>query len=181
MHAQVPQFIDIEDRIVGPFTLKQFLYLAGGAVLIGIFYSLFALWIVVLFGIPIAGLSMALAFYQINGRPFVYYLSSFLGFGLKQRIYIWKKPLEEYDIFVAQKTTEKQPMILERITEIAQSSLKKTSWGLNLFGKKEVAPKMEAPPETAKMEDIATADALTINYKEIKAGPNVIGVEETKI
>ena len=26
----MPQFIEIEDKIIGPFTWKQFLYLAGG-------------------------------------------------------------------------------------------------------------------------------------------------------
>jgi hypothetical protein len=31
MQFQVPQFLDVEDKIIGPFTIKQFLYLAGGA------------------------------------------------------------------------------------------------------------------------------------------------------
>ena len=30
MQFQVPQFLDVEDKIIGPFTIKQFLYLAGG-------------------------------------------------------------------------------------------------------------------------------------------------------
>lgn len=157
MHAQVPQFIDIEDKIVGPFTLKQFGYIAGGGVLVGIFYMLFKISIVIIFGIPIVGLSLALAFYQINGRPFIYFLSGYLGFSLKQRIYTWKKPLEEYDIFIQQKTTEKQPLFFEKLTEFAQSSLKKAGWSLNISGKKDVLPKTEIdeqeerynmPPET---------------------------------
>jgi len=38
MQYQVPQFIEVEDRIIGPLTLKQFLYLAfAGAIL-------FVLW-----------------------------------------------------------------------------------------------------------------------------------------
>ncbi len=35
MRFEVPQFIDVEDKIFGPFTFKQFLYLAGGAGLLG--------------------------------------------------------------------------------------------------------------------------------------------------
>ena len=31
MQFQVPQFIEIEDKIIGPFTVKQFIYLVGGA------------------------------------------------------------------------------------------------------------------------------------------------------
>lgn len=157
MHAQVPQFIDIEDRIVGPLTLKQFGYIAGGTILVGIFYTLFKFYIVVIFAIPIMTLSLALAFFQINGRPFVYYLMAFLGYGIKQHIYVWKKPMEEYDIFIQQKTTERQPLFLEKITEFAQNSLKKSGWSLNIFGKKNVIPKTEIseqeerynePPET---------------------------------
>lgn len=143
MHAQVPQFIDIEDRIVGSLTLKQFGYIAGGAILVGIFYMIFQLYLVILFGIPIIGLSLALAFLQINGRSFVFYLTSYLGYGIKQHIYVWKKPMEEYDIFIQQKTTEKQPLLLEKITEFAQTSLKKAGWSLNIFGKKDVIPKID--------------------------------------
>lgn len=143
MHAQVPQFIDIEDRVVGPLTLKQFGYIAGGTVIVGIFYMFFQFYIVVLFAIPIMTLSLALAFFHINGRPFVYYLTAFLGYGIKQHIYAWKKPMEEYDIFIQQKTTEKQPLLLEKITEFAQTSLKKSGWSLNIFGKKDIVPKTE--------------------------------------
>jgi hypothetical protein len=31
MRYQVPQFIDVEDKVIGPLTIKQFIYLAGGA------------------------------------------------------------------------------------------------------------------------------------------------------
>lgn len=153
MHAQVPQFIDIEDKIIGPFTLKQFGYIAGGAILIGILYTIFTLPVVIIFGAPIAGLSLALAFYKINGRPFIYFLIGFINFGIKQHIYLWKKPLEEYDIFVLQKTTEKQPLLIEKITEFAQSNLKKAGWNLNIFGKKNVLPKTEIDEQEEKYNE----------------------------
>ncbi|KKQ58753.1 MAG: hypothetical protein US79_C0003G0054 [Parcubacteria group bacterium GW2011_GWC1_38_17] len=153
MHAQVPQFIDIEDKIVGPFTLKQFGYLAGGSIAIGIMYTVFQFYIVIILGLPIIFLSLALAFYKINGRPFIFYLMSFFNFGLKQHIYIWEKPLEEYDIFIQQKTTEKQPLIFERITEFAQTSLKKAGWSLNVFGKKTVIPQTEISEQEEKYNE----------------------------
>ena len=30
MRFEVPQFIDIEDKIIGPLTWRQFIYLGGG-------------------------------------------------------------------------------------------------------------------------------------------------------
>ena len=76
MRFQVPQFIDVEDKIFGPFTLKQFIYMAGGAsvavvavVFLGPFFGL-------VISLPIVVLAAALAFYKINNRPFVNTLES---------------------------------------------------------------------------------------------------------
>ena len=41
MRFQVPQFIEVEDKIFGPLTLKQFLYTAGGAAVGFIIWSIF--------------------------------------------------------------------------------------------------------------------------------------------
>jgi len=45
MQYQVPQFIEIEDKIFGPLTLKQFLYLAGGGGLCLLFFTLLPLYL----------------------------------------------------------------------------------------------------------------------------------------
>lgn len=191
MHAQVPQFIDIEDKIIGPFTLKQFGYLAGGLAIAGMFYMFLTLAVAIIFGLPIVLFSLALAFYTINGRPFLYYVSSYLGYGIKQHIYIWQKPLEEYDVFLKQKSLEKKAQAI-KIPEFAQSSIKKSSWSLDLFGKKEIFQKTEAlqtekerAEEVAgtetKIAEIKPIETKTISYKEIKWGPNVVGAEEIKM
>ena len=58
---QVPQFIEIEDKIFGPLTLKQFIYLAGGGGLCLVFFTLLPMWLVILLGIPVMAFSGALA------------------------------------------------------------------------------------------------------------------------
>ena len=91
MQFNIPQFIDVEDRIVGPFTLKQFLYFgAAGAILFFAWYF-FKFWIFLIFAIPIVSLALALAFVKINGRPFIYYLTSFINYARKPKLYVWKK------------------------------------------------------------------------------------------
>lgn len=91
MQFNVPQFIDVEDRIVGPFTLKQFLYLgAAGAILFFAWY-LFEFWAFLIVAFPIGALAIALSFVKINGRPFIYYLSSFANYLRKPKLYVWKK------------------------------------------------------------------------------------------
>ncbi len=71
MEYQVPQFIEVEDKIVGPLTLKQFIYLAGSAGLVVLFFAYLPLWLGALLSIPVAVLGAALSFYKMNGKPFI--------------------------------------------------------------------------------------------------------------
>lgn len=94
MQYQVPQFIDIEDKIIGPFTLKQFGYVAGGAFAVGMLYFFFKLWVVIFFGVPIMALAVALAFVKVNNRPFIFFVKSFVMFNIKPQLYLWQKVRE---------------------------------------------------------------------------------------
>jgi hypothetical protein len=64
MKYQVPQFIEIEDKIFGPLTIKQFLYVAGGAALCFILWNFLPFYISIFFIIPIGSFFLALAFYK---------------------------------------------------------------------------------------------------------------------
>nr|HPI66783.1 PrgI family protein [Candidatus Paceibacterota bacterium] len=72
MQFRVPQFIDIEDKLFGPLTFKQFIYLAGGAGLVFVIYKTIPLVFAIFLMIPVAGLAAALAFYKPNGKPFIF-------------------------------------------------------------------------------------------------------------
>ena len=87
---QVPQFISVEDRIVGPLTLKQFLYLLGGTAfgVVAYFSLQFFLFIIVM--LPVSALTLLLAFLTINGQPFAKILSSALNFYMKPKLFIWQ-------------------------------------------------------------------------------------------
>ena len=92
MQFNVPQFIEVEDKIIGPFTLKQFLFLlGGGAALFIVWFLILNLFIFIIIAVPILILTLALAFYKVDGRPFLIYLLSVIGFLSKPRLYLWKK------------------------------------------------------------------------------------------
>ena len=74
MRFQVPQFIETEVKIIGPFTLKQFLFLAAGAVIIFILQYVVSALYLIMIGLPVAVLSFALAFYKVDGIPLPQYL-----------------------------------------------------------------------------------------------------------
>lgn len=91
MQFKVPQFIDVEDKLFGPFTFRQFAYLAGGAGVIFIIYKLMGFFLGIIFIIPIAILTFLLVFYKVNNRPFVYYLEASFMYLVSSKLYLWKQ------------------------------------------------------------------------------------------
>ena len=91
MRFEVPQFIDIEDKIFGPFTWKQFVFLAGGVGIAVVLFLTTNIIVFTIFGLPIGGVAVLLAFYKINNRPFSRFLESVVQYFSKKRLYLWKK------------------------------------------------------------------------------------------
>lgn len=92
MEYQVPQFIEVEDRIVGPLTLKQFIYLAGTAGLCVVCFFYLPFLLAVLIAVPVGALGVALAFYKMNGKPFVEVLEAGFNFYVGDKLFLWKRP-----------------------------------------------------------------------------------------
>ena len=108
MRFQVPQFIETESKIVGPFTLKQFLYIAAGAVLIFIFrYTVNSFFIWLVMSLPVAGLAVALAFYKIDGVPLPRYLVMALLFLTGAKKYIYRRQDSTTDVLPGEGLTKK--------------------------------------------------------------------------
>jgi hypothetical protein len=91
MRFEVPQFIEVEAKIVGPFTWKQFIYLAGGIGLLVVFYFTLPFAVFVLLGIPAGVLAGTLAFHKINNRPLSLFLESVVNYFLKKKLYLWRR------------------------------------------------------------------------------------------
>lgn len=94
MDYQVPQFIEVEDKIFGPLTLKQFVYIAGGAGLSAILVFTLPPMVGVILAIPVVAFAGALAFYKLNGKPFVEILEAGINYYLGRRLYLWHKDPE---------------------------------------------------------------------------------------
>jgi hypothetical protein len=106
MRFEVPQFIEIEDKIFGPLTWRQFLYLGGGIGMAVVMFLMLPFIIFAIFGIPLALLAGALAFYPVNSRPFSYFLESFVNYTTKDKLYLWRKKEEAlYKVTEEEKAT----------------------------------------------------------------------------
>lgn len=90
MRFRVPKYINIEDKIFGPFTFKQFVYLVGGAGLCVIVYWLAPTIIAIPAVLFIIGFSLALAFWDLNGKPFLFTVRAAFSYLTSARMYTWK-------------------------------------------------------------------------------------------
>lgn len=102
MQFKVPRNIDLEDKIVGPLTLVQFLYLLGGALIDYMMFQSFGtknMGIFLVFGIPIALVALALAFLKIQEQPLSHFFSVGLLYLTKPKVRLWKRQGEMTPVF----------------------------------------------------------------------------------
>lgn len=96
---QVPQFIDVEDRILGPITMRQFFIMLipfGTGILL---YFVLKFWLVIIIIIPVTAGAAVFAFYRPYGMRFSRFFSSFLSFTLKPHMYLWHREEQPKVIF----------------------------------------------------------------------------------
>jgi len=131
MKYQVPQFIEIEDKIFGPFTFKQFIYLIGGTGICFMAYKLLPLFWGVLIMLPAAAISASLAFYRPNNRPFIDTVEAAFNFFITSKLYIWKRE----DRKIEMKSTEdiiKAAKNSLNVPRLSESRLKDLAWSLDI-------------------------------------------------
>jgi len=130
---QVPQFIEIEDKVIGPFTFKQFLYLLGGAGGSFIVYRFLPFYLAVLVIVPFALLAFALAFYKVNERPFIDIVVSAIAFSFSSKLYLWKKkkPKKQDEQSKVTKDTISNVSLTESGPQLTSNKLRDLSVGLD--------------------------------------------------
>lgn len=130
MRFQVPQFIEIESKIFGPLTLKQFIYLLGGAGIVFFLYLIFPFWLMIIFALPAGGFALALAFYKVNNQPFIRIIENALKFFSSSRLYLWKKEPPKKPVSKRESKIKDQPLLY--VPKLTESKLKDLSWSLDI-------------------------------------------------
>lgn len=137
MQFQVPQFIEIEDKIVGPFTGRQFAFLLGGFGGGFIFYKILSPYIGSLsyvIVIPWIIFGAALAYYKVNSRPFITILEAWFKFKLGSKRYLWRK-----EATVERKEADGLDQLINRagiqktaVPKLTAGKLKDIAWSLDI-------------------------------------------------
>lgn len=121
----VPQFIDVENKIIGPITVRQFVTFLVGFGIIYVEFQIFQFWVAAILGVGIFAVTGLFAFAKINGRPFHYFILSLLQTFQRPNLQLWNKAykLEKAHVLKDRKPEEllptKRPMSATRLTEIA--------------------------------------------------------------
>ncbi len=131
----VPQFIDVEDKIFGPITTRQFLILlsAGGTLFLCFKYLDLVLFAIAAF--ILGGLALIFAFYKPNGQLFHYFLLNIVQTNSKPKLRIWRKdPTREELEYLRKLGTEIKAEVAPAKKEIHRAHIKNLALIVNTGG-----------------------------------------------
>lgn len=130
MQFQVPQFIEVEDKIFGPLTFKQFVFVIGGLGMCYLLWRLLPFFIAVPLVVVVGGTAAALAFMEYNGRPFIVAMESAFYYYMRTKLYLWNNERPRTAPKLAQAAGDVHPEIY--IPKLSQSKLHEMSWSLDI-------------------------------------------------
>ncbi len=99
----VPQFIDVEDKILGPITTRQFAIIMVDALVMFIVYKILSLPYAILTDVIFLAIGLVLAFVRINGQPFHFFLLNVTQTWKRPRVRVWNKTLSDAEIIALSK------------------------------------------------------------------------------
>lgn len=125
----VPQFLDVEAKIIGPITARQFIIMLATILTEFLIYRIFLnLLVIIVLGIPVLLIGLAFAFGKVNGQPFHYIVINVIQTIRKPARRVWDKTLTDSDlkvylqkdvVAVADKVPFKAPLEQSRLSELA--------------------------------------------------------------
>lgn len=130
MQFQMPRFLDIEDKVIGPLGFKQFIYLVGGVGLSYIAYSYLGWAWGFIFIALFMGLGISLAFWKPNSRPALIMFWAFIKHYTKSRMYVWQRPTK------AERTIKEDTEKIKDNTnhkDFDKSKIEALSWSLDIM------------------------------------------------
>ncbi len=121
----VPQFIDVENKIIGPITTRQFLIFLSAAILIAIFYRVFDFSLFLTASILLFIIAIVFSFVKINGRPFHHFILNIIQTLRRPNLRVWNnraipvKKQEVSDVKVEERPPIKEYYKKSRLAELS--------------------------------------------------------------
>jgi len=116
----VPQFIDVEDKIFGPITTRQFLILLSAGLVLFIAFKLADTALFIFLAALIGGSALVLGFVKINGQAFHYFLLNIVQTMRRPSRRIWYKSFTKAELQESIKSGK--VAIIEAVVEVPRVS-----------------------------------------------------------
>jgi hypothetical protein len=129
MQYPVPQFTDVEDKIIGSLTVRQFGIIFAAGVLVFLVYTVTkSIPVLIIFAIIIGIPALAIAFAKVNGRPMYKMFPYILNFLTRPRVLVFHKDAQNFSGDEKVKNIEVVVPIEKKISkETAQSRIKEVN------------------------------------------------------
>lgn len=89
MQFVVPQFIEVESKIIGPISARQFVIMLAGAGLIFLLYKFAPFWLLIVGGFLVLGLVILFGFAKVNSQPFHWFFLNLVQTFRRPRLRLW--------------------------------------------------------------------------------------------
>ena len=135
----IPQFIDSEDKIFEPITIRQFAVLAIGVVIGGfLWYFKPNLGVFVISMIPVVAATIAFAFIKINGQNFDIFLINVVLYILKPTLFLWSRDTDPTQSVIKITVEKKKANFIREKSDYNQSRVEEVAWTLDSYGEKTI-------------------------------------------
>jgi hypothetical protein len=128
MRYQVPQFIEVEDKIFGPLTIKQFVYIVGALGFSYMAVHFLPSYISSVIALAFLTFGALLAFYKINNKPFINIVEASALYFFGSKLYIWRKSEPKIEHKAADIVAASQMYV----PKLSDSKLKDLAWSLDI-------------------------------------------------
>jgi hypothetical protein len=125
MLVNVPQFIGVEDKIVGPLTAKQLGWLGAGGFIMLILWNIYDTQAFIIAAIIDGVVFGALAFYRPYNQSLLTFILSSISFVFRPKVYVWNRSFQKAEAKKNQQTqkiqiVQKKTLDTKRLREISQ-------------------------------------------------------------
>jgi hypothetical protein len=129
-----PQFIDVEDKIIGPITIRQFVIMTVAVVLSAIEYRLLSFYFFIAAAVITLVTGAVFAFVKINGRPMHYFLLNFIQTLKRPFFRVWNKEAYVAQVTVMSSEIKEAKKEIARKETVSGSRLQDLSLIINTGG-----------------------------------------------
>lgn len=175
MQFQIPQFIEIEDKIAGPFSLRQLLFVVGGGIITFLAFTMLPFFGALVIGLIALGGSLSLALVKVNGQPLTRIAFAAAGFFWKPRLYLWKREAKERTFEVPEFAGLDAPSAPEKIITEQHETPKKMPMEVDLAEtharrEEQIVAHLDASERETLIRQKAIDRSVAIQ-KELSEGP----------